>query len=458
MTMVASAQTVIVPPSVDDAKVAGYEAAWGNYEWGYTIPNGTTITETDDITVSVNNGSTDHNGANVVFTNLNTNVFGSAFSMGSAASDESFDPVYSLNVLCDGIQANYAIFNIEAKKGGDLTMFTNRSKNKYTIYVWDITANEEAGTYVLASTVHTGDAGKNLISTATVGLMAGHKYWIFGSGTGANINMYEMVFTPYESENYSIKEFDANKYSSLIVPPSVDDAKAAGYEAAWGNYEWGYTIPNGTTITETDDITVSVNNGSTDHNGANVVFTNLNTNVFGSAFSMGSAASDESFDPVYSLNVLCDGIQANYAIFNIEAKKGGDLTMFTNRSKNKYTIYVWDITANEEAGTYVLASTVHTGDAGKNLISTATVGLMAGHKYWIFGSGTGANINMYAMGFNSYDSPNYSYTGESGDTGIADVIVDAQPQDDTIYNILGQKVTEDYKGLVIKNGKKYIQK
>ena len=74
-----------------------------------------------------------------------------------------------------------------------------------------------------------------------------------------------------------------------------------------------------------------------------------------------------------------------------------------------------------------------------------------------FASETGANTFMYAMGYNSYASPNYGYQSDST-SAISDVIVNEMPQSDVIYNVLGQKVDENYKGLVIKNGKKYIQR
>ena len=42
-------------------------------------------------------------------------------------------------------------------------------------------------------------------------------------------------------------------------------------------------------------------------------------------------------------------------------------------------------------------------------------------------------------------------------TGINEVKGNKQ-QNDAIYNIAGQRVAKDYKGLVIKNGKKYLVK
>jgi hypothetical protein len=42
-------------------------------------------------------------------------------------------------------------------------------------------------------------------------------------------------------------------------------------------------------------------------------------------------------------------------------------------------------------------------------------------------------------------------------TGIKAVKV-AEPENAPLYNLKGQRVNSDYKGLVIKNGKKYVVK
>ena len=43
-------------------------------------------------------------------------------------------------------------------------------------------------------------------------------------------------------------------------------------------------------------------------------------------------------------------------------------------------------------------------------------------------------------------------------SGIEDIIVDEADENAPVYNVLGQQVDASYKGIVIKNGKKYIQK
>ena len=457
MAAAASAQIVIAPPTLEEAKAANYEALWGDYQYGYVLPNQTVLADSDDVKVVMNNASTSKPGANVSISGLNTTVFDRAFNMGSAANFGSSEPFYSLEMLSDGIKQPYAIFTVEPKIRGELKMYTNRGKNKYTIYVWDATINEKAGTYVLASSTQTGDYGKEFVSEEVVGLTADHTYWIFASETGANTFMYEMVYTPFDSENYSLKEFDANKYANVILPPTLEEAQAANYEALWGDYQYGYVLPNQTVLADSDDVKVVMNNASTSKPGANVSISGLNTTVFDRAFNMGSAANFGSSEPFYSLEMLSDGIKQPYAIFTVEPKIGGELTLFTNRGKNKYTIYVWDATINEGVGTYVLASSVQTGDYGKELISKATVGLTEGHTYWIFGSETGANTFLYAMGYNSFASPNYGYQGDT-ENGVADIISDAKAGNNVIYNVMGQIVNENYKGIVIKNGKKFIQK
>lgn len=52
----------------------------------------------------------------------------------------------------------------------------------------------------------------------------------------------------------------------------------------------------------------------------------------------------------------------------------------------------------------------------------------------------------------------YGFEFTASDTAIESIIAPAADDDAPIYNILGQRVNNDYKGLVIKNGKKYIQK
>jgi hypothetical protein len=42
-------------------------------------------------------------------------------------------------------------------------------------------------------------------------------------------------------------------------------------------------------------------------------------------------------------------------------------------------------------------------------------------------------------------------------TGIIEVKQEVAPADDALYNLAGQKVSESYKGIVIKNGVKVVK-
>ena len=48
--------------------------------------------------------------------------------------------------------------------------------------------------------------------------------------------------------------------------------------------------------------------------------------------------------------------------------------------------------------------------------------------------------------------------GEYDPTGIAEVKANVKANQGAIYNLAGQKVTKSFKGIVVKNGKKYVIK
>lgn len=56
----------------------------------------------------------------------------------------------------------------------------------------------------------------------------------------------------------------------------------------------------------------------------------------------------------------------------------------------------------------------------------------------------------------TWEIKNFAVTGST--TAVEHVTTSAVTTDGSIYNLVGQKVGKDYKGVIIKNGKKYIQK
>ena len=68
-----------------------------------------------------------------------------------------------------------------------------------------------------------------------------------------------------------------------------------------------------------------------------------------------------------------------------------------------------------------------------------------------------------AVNFRIYSHSNkqlhlYHVTVDAAGAGIENVAVDAAAQDNRVFNLMGVQVDENYKGLIIKNGKKYVQK
>ena len=56
------------------------------------------------------------------------------------------------------------------------------------------------------------------------------------------------------------------------------------------------------------------------------------------------------------------------------------------------------------------------------------------------------------------NSGNELYSVNGFTTGINKVTVDADDADAPVYNLAGQRVSKDAKGILIKNGKKFINK
>lgn len=78
------------------------------------------------------------------------------------------------------------------------------------------------------------------------------------------------------------------------------------------------------------------------------------------------------------------------------------------------------------------------------------------YKFTYNYEGTDAPIMRFGCDNNELNI--YHIVIKTGEAGVENVAVDAAAADAPIYNTLGIQVDENYKGLVIKGGKKYIQK
>lgn len=162
-------------------------------------------------------------------------------------------------------------------------------------------------------------------------------------------------------------------------------------------------------------------------------------------------------------NQLLDGVQFNlnkFATFSVS--DGTNESQFVRFQTNPNNIHLYarnTITFNALEGYYIESITFSANE----------------------GTGGSASWTLQDENNNSYDSEHPTWTGKASSVpftvksgvfltglsgsvlvnvavGVDKVIGEEPAASDVIYNIYGQRVSEDYRGIVIKNGKKYIQK
>ena len=129
---------------------------------------------------------------------------------------------------------------------------------------------------------------------------------------------------------------------------------------------------------------------------------------------------------------------ANKTSVIITAKKNAKLSAYVRTGNNK-TVKLFD----QSTFTALDGTSAYTED-GSNNRWTWTWQIEAGKTYVLTEKGGTGRLS------------GFSYA-ESG-TGIADINADVNDADAPAYNLAGQRVNANAKGLIIKNGKKYVNK
>lgn len=154
---------------------------------------------------------------------------------------------------------------------------------------------------------------------------------------------------------------------------------------------------------------------------------------------------------------LVSGAEPTGCAYKFETTKAGSLTVAVQLNANK-GFHILDADFAEVApASYNLpaakdgASQKFTqNEKGENIIAeksngTVTFNVAEGGTYYVLAAGT-------KMGF-------FGFKYEAGtSTGISDIQAPKSSKDGATFNLLGQKVANDAKGIVIKNGKKFINK
>ena len=183
----------------------------------------------------------------------------------------------------------------------------------------------------------------------------------------------------------------------------------------------------------------------------------------GTAFVVGKATSnwaDADFT-AYVCGVnngkLVSGAEPTGCVYKFETVKAGSVTVGVQLGGTKGFHILGADFAEVAPASYNLpaakdgASQEFTQNKkGENIIAeksngTVTFSVAEGGTYYVLAAGT-------RMGFYGFKY----VTGTS--TGISDIQAPKSSKDGATFNLLGQKVANDAKGIVIKNGKKFINK
>ncbi len=151
---------------------------------------------------------------------------------------------------------------------------------------------------------------------------------------------------------------------------------------------------------------------------------------------------------------LVKGGEPTGCVYKFETVKAGSVTVGVQLGENK-GFHILDADFAEVAPASYNLPAAKDGDSqeftqnakGENIVAvksngTITIDVAAGGTYYVLAAGT-------KLGF-------YGFKFKEGVTnGITSV--NAASKSSEIYNLAGQKVSGSYKGIVIKNGKKYVK-
>ena len=153
---------------------------------------------------------------------------------------------------------------------------------------------------------------------------------------------------------------------------------------------------------------------------------------------------------------LVSGAEPTGCAYKFETTKAGSLTVAVQLNASK-GFHILDADFAEVAPASYNLPAAKDGDSqeftqnakGENIVATksngtVTIDVAAGGTYYVLAAGT-------KLGF-------YGFKFKEGVTnGITSVNANAASLSSEIYNLAGQKVSGSYKGIVIKNGKKYVK-
>ena len=121
----------------------------------------------------------------------------------------------------------------------------------------------------------------------------------------------------------------------------------------------------------------------------------------------------------------------------------------------EYPIYVADSKSTDKAFETNLVGTLEEIEAPENSYKLGRIGDVVGFWY-AYGNGTIKANKAYIQAAEGSEIKGFTFNFADA-TGIKEVSA-PEVNNDAIYNLVGQQVTKNYKGVVVKNGKKFLNK
>jgi len=381
----------------------------------------------------------------------------------------------------NGVNVYDAVLTIEVganAQQGRLTLEHNRGGNNYAFYVIDATKQKHA---LYAAPRCPDDAIKTHVST--VNLYPGRRYYVLSSDKGS-VELYKVSWDNVSSDSYevTVPENCKQSWTAAQLPSAqfatIAEAQAAGYETFWdtdGAVKFLGT-PANTKLIEMpeaqDGISVTLENpsyvsvGNAKYSGAAypyklIMGMNNSTRDGLDPTLFDKSVEELGYNVLEATNYLRkaatsdNGVNVYDAVLTVEVganAQQGQLILQHNRGGNNYAFYVIDANKQKHA---LYAAPRCPDDAIKT--HTSIVNVYPGRRYYVLSSDKGS-VELYGVYFNAVSDDAYiTSLGNSADA-IKTATVTKNNVKEGIFNLAGQKVGADYKGVVIKNGVKMMVK
>ena len=463
--------------SSDAAVAKGFNTLWGSEKWlGMPSQN---LINNEEIVVSLPCPYSYVSTGNNKFSGASDYAYKLILGMNNSTRDgidptkfldgiEGNDYVRKTGDSDQGNVVNDAVIKIDIPEGGSygkLTFKFNRGNNLGVLYVVDQTKSQQ----VLLSAGKSDDS-KIMTHTASLNVQPSHTYYVISSDKGS-VELYAIEYDTNSSDKYATIATEENSTSLWTaaqindnqVFESSDAAVAKGFNTLWGSEKWlGMPSQN---LINNEEIVVSLPCPYSYVSTGNNKFSGASDYAYKLILGMNNSTRDgidptkfldgiEGNDYVRKTGDSDQGNVVNDAILKITIPENGTygrVILNTNRGNNLGVLYVVDQTKTQQ----ILLSA---GKCDDDNIKThaAIFNVQPNHTYYVMSSDKGS-VELYAIGYCGTTSEKYDALNSSTS---AITTINSKPgfEKNVMYNILGQRVNGNAKGIVIMNGKKMLVK